>query len=206
MSGTIKYSVVIFKKEIMLMSNTFGFEGVADFFSSALRINEFGSILPIAIFVGISERIAYYFFGLDSMEFIALIVLFILEIITGIWASKTKYKEYKEFLSKNKEKLSKIELCEMLDNIEKYRFSSGRLKRAGAVMGFWLIIIFIIWQFTTNDRHPTLAVIFNTLHFIFLSYIIGIYLVSVIENIAVISKKKDKFTPLSIIKRILKLD
>lgn len=195
MTGSIIYVHATIRREMLFIANSFGFENARDFLMSAFRYHDFGLVLPIMVGVGIIEGFVYMLFGLKFMELIALGVLFIFEIISGIWASRVQYNNYKALLKKDKGKLTFIEKCELRDKIDKYRFSSSKLKRAGAVMGFWLIILFVIWQFTFHNG--TVSTLFNTAHLIFVSYIVSIYVVSVIENGIVISGNKEKFLPLS---------
>jgi hypothetical protein len=182
--------------------NPFGFEGMKDFFSSAFRYNELEVTFPVTLIIGSINFYVFNYFGIQFMEMIALIVLFILEIISGIWASNVNFIEYKNKLDKNRANLSEAECCELQYKIDKYKFSSSKLKRAGAVMGFWLIILFIVHQFSLDSK-GTVSTVFNNAHFVFLSYIISIYIVSVIENAMVISGTKDKYLPLkNVIKNI----
>ena len=173
----------------------FGFEGLNDFFSSSLRYNDLEIITPLTIFLVSLKLLIFDWFGIQYMEMVALIVLFILEIFSGIWASSVNYQKHISEYEKKKDVLSESDCCELKFKIEKYKFSSTKLKRAGAVMGFWLIIIFIIHQFSL-DAKGTISAIFDTAHFIFLSYMISIYIVSVIENGITISGNREKYLPL----------
>lgn len=181
------------KQETRFMFNSFGFDSMCEFANSAFRIRELHLIAPLALTMALLDGILHYVFGLEAMMFMALVALFVLEIISGIWASKIKYKYYINILSKEKGTMNSEELTLVLKKVERYKFSSSKLKRAGVVMGFWLIILAIIWQFTHFDHSTILSTIFNTLHIIFVSYIIGVYLVSVVENVAVMSGKQSKF-------------
>ena len=179
---------------VMFFLTSFGFNGAGDFLTSTFRTNDFPVILPVMAGITVIQNAIFYLFGIEYMELIALIFLFVLEIVSGIWASSVLYRKYNLFYEKNKQKMNAIELCEMKEKIERYRFSSTKLKRAGTVMGFWLIILFIIWQFAKHEG--MISYIFNTAHHIFMTYIVSIYIVSVIENAIKISGSEKKFLPL----------
>ena len=92
------------KKEMRFMVNSFGFDSLLDFLTTAFRTSQFNLIAIVAFTLGVVNQAVHYIFGLETGLFIALIVLFIVEIISGIWASRIRYLGYTDLLKKKAKK------------------------------------------------------------------------------------------------------
>ena len=192
-------------KILILVVNSFGFNSICEFLNTSLRYTHLKITIPIAMFITLVSETLHEVFGLTGPLFYALLTLFILELISGVWASRVKLRAYKDML-KNPD-LAEGERLNCMCRVRQYSFSSRRFSRAGAVMGFWLIIIYILWQFAHFENSEVLSAIFYSIHVLFISYIVGIYLISVLENIIALSKNGSDFKLLrGIFDRLVKPD
>lgn len=155
----------------------FGFNCKYEFMGSMVHTQVLTLTLPIA---GISSIIESYF-GLQGLTVLSFVLLITLELISGICASKV-----------NKEKIS-----------------SRRFSRFGFKLFVWVTLLFILnslrLEYSTYDTTigKTSYLLFNWLHSTVFIYVNLEYLISVLENLGVISGKK-KGTLISAIKNKLK--
>lgn len=145
----------------------FGFEDLSDFSSSLLHSKLMLFTLPLA---GLSSIIENYF-GLQSLTIFAFVLLVTLELITGLTATK----------------------------ISKIKIESKKFGRFGLKVLVWLSLMFIINSFKLEflgheDSLGTIAYsLLNWLHSTLFIYVCLEYLISVLENMAVISGKKNSY-------------
>lgn len=153
----------MFRKFFSYLVSNFGFEDVSDFNSSLLHTKMMMLTIPLA---GLSAFVEHYF-GLQSLTIIAFIVLITLELLTGLTAAKIS---------------GKI--------IESKKFS-----RFGLKIFVWLSLLFIINSLKLEysgheDSLGSLASgLFTWLHGTLFIYINIEYVISILENLGVISGK-----------------
>lgn len=143
----------------------FGFNDISDFSSSLLHTKLALITIPLA---GISSVVQNYF-GLQSLTIFSFVLLVSLELITGLTAAK----------------------------VGKVKIESKKFGRFGLKILVWLSLIFIINSFKVefygykdtfgNMAHGLLSWLHGTLFI----YVCFEYLISVLENMAVISGKKN---------------
>jgi hypothetical protein len=142
----------------------FGFSDCSDFLNSFLHFNLMNVTLPI---VGISAFIEKYF-GLEHLTIMSFGLLMILELVTGLMASK----------------------------IKKVKIESKKFGRFGLKVLVWFSLIFItnslsIEYKSHKDVIGSMAhAMFNWVHTFLFIYINMEYLISILENLGVITGNK----------------
>jgi phage-related holin len=104
-------------------------------------------------------------FGLDSTAFVALLLVFVAEMVSGIAASR----------------------------VRKEPFSSMRLSRFSLKVACYMVLIFVSYSMFQNFEHhknETEAVAFDWMHIFLIVQIVFENMISVLENVEVISGKK----------------
>ena len=166
-----------FMKNLMnYVCNTFGFSDFSnDFLNSLIHFKFLLFTLPSSVIIfGFVEKI----FGISSAIFISFIALAVLELITGLTASR----------------------------IKKIKWESKKIGRFGLKILVWLTLIGVAHSFVLGyEKLEGLqnVLIFNAFHWmhgIIVTYVAGEYFISVIENLSVISGKSNNKL-LSAIKR-----
>lgn len=155
--------------------NNFGFSNESDFLNSFLHTNLISVTLPI---VGISSIVEKYF-GLEHLTMISFSLLIFLELLTGLLSSK----------------------------VRGIKIESRKFGRFGLKVLVWLSLIFIINSLRLEYKSHTDTIgvlgytIFNWLHTFLFIYINMEYLISVLENLGVITgNKKGNNTMIKLIK------
>lgn len=153
----------------------FGFTNSSDFVCSFLHINLLTITLPLA---GISVGIEKYF-GLEYLTIISFGLLIFLELVTGLLSSK----------------------------VRKVKIESKKFSRFGLKVLIWFSLIFITKSLMMEYKQYTDTVgvlaysMFNWLHTFIFIYINMEYLISVLENLGVITgNKKGSDTLIKVIK------
>jgi len=103
-------------------------------------------------------------FGLDDTAFIALLVVFVTELISGITASR----------------------------IRKEQFSSLKLSRFTLKVACYLVLIFVTYAFSVsfeNHKDFCASVLFDWMHIFLVVQIVFENIISILENVSVISGK-----------------
>jgi hypothetical protein len=150
--------------------NNFGFTNCSDFHDSIIHSNLITLTLPL---VGISSIFEKYF-GLEHLTIISFGVLIFLELLTGLLSSK----------------------------VRGVKIESKKFSRFGLKVLVWLSLIFITNSLKTEyksytDVAGTIAyTMFNWLHTFLFIYINMEYLISVLENLGVITGNKKQTTNL----------
>jgi len=144
----------------------FGFDCTTDFNNSLIHSNFLMITIPVAAFSSMIEN----FLGLQGLTVLAFVVLVILELITGIVASKNRG-----------------------EKIVSHKFS-----RFGLKVFVWLSLLFITNSLKLEyEGHKDLLSIttlgiFTWLHDALFVYVTMEYLISVFENINSLTKTKSK--------------
>ena len=156
----------------------FGFSNCSDFYGSILHPNFMLITLPIT---GLSAALEKYF-GLEHLTIISFTLLIFLELITGLISSK----------------------------VRNVKIESKKFGRFGLKVLVWLSLIFITnsLKLEYEQYKDTAGVIANTmftwLHTFLFIYINMEYLISILENLGVITgNKKESSNLIKIIKNKL---
>lgn len=148
--------------------NSFGFSCTNDFSGSIVHANLLSITLPLAGISAILESLM----GLHSLTIIAFVVLVILELITGIAASRSRG-----------------------EKIVSHKFS-----RFGLKVFVWMSLLFVTNSMRLEyDGHKDLLSVLSTgffswLHGALFVYITIEYLISVLENLGSLTNEKNKKT------------
>jgi len=142
-----------------LLVQTFGFKDKMDYVHSLTHIKLLALTIPIA---GISAFVETYF-GMRLVTIIAFLVLMTLELVSGLFASV----------------------------LLKKKIESKKLSRFGFKVATWMILFFVINSIRLQFKEdgPLIATVFDWIFNVILSYVALEYLVSVLENYAVITGK-----------------
>jgi len=157
--------------------NNFGFHGVDDFYSSTIHHNLTILTIPIALIASVIQNLT----GLQYLTLLSFGVLVLMEFITGIYASKIK-------------------------NVP---IESKRFSRFGLKLMVWVSLIFIInalkleYKGKTDITGLMANALFSWLHSSLYIYINLEYLISILENLEVISGNDAATSKLSLIKKKL---
>lgn len=155
----------------------FGYHGVEDFYSSTIHHNLTILTIPIALCAAVVEHLT----GLHYLTLVSFGVLILMEFITGISASKIK-------------------------NIP---IESKRFSRFGLKLLVWVSLIFIIntikeeYHGKTDITGLMAYALFSWLHGALYVYVNLEYLISVLENLEVISGSDSATSKLTLIKKKL---
>ena len=146
------------------MVTHFGFVDKQDFMHSFIHLKLLQITIPVAAISAFFEQ----YFGLKALTIFAFVLLLTIELLSGFWASKIKHGTL--------------------------AIASNPLKRFGFKLLAWLIMIFILNSFKLQweDTNLVIYTAFDWLYSLMIIYISFEYLISVIENIEVISGKSDK--------------
>lgn len=106
--------------------------------------------------------------GLRGITALLLLILLITELATGILAAKSR--------------------CE--------KIHSKPLQRFALKILCYGVLLSTFWQLSIDYKASFETYIYSQIHSFLLMYIIGVYAVSVVENIACICKERDKLKPL----------
>lgn len=153
-------------KIVHLVVSNFGFTCVNDFMSSTIHNKLLIITLPLAAISSIVETL----FGLHNFTIISFVVLVTMELLTGLLASKVKGIE-----------------------IESHKFG-----RFGLKILVWLSLLYIanslkLEYIEVKNNFSVLASgLFTWLHGTLFIYITMEYFISVLENMAIITGKKNK--------------
>jgi hypothetical protein len=153
------------KSVINYFVKNFGFNDFSDFSSSFIRWDFLTLTIPVAL---ISSVVNTYF-GLSLLTLFAFVSLLVVELVTGITASKFKG----------------------------HRIESRRFSRFGLKLFVWLIFFFIVQSMKQQyvDSNKLAFKLYDWLHDTVMIYVTMEYLISVLENISVISgDSKNKLT------------
>jgi PAS domain S-box-containing protein len=138
----------------------FGFDNNADFSASLLHVKLLFLTIPVALISSFIEN----YFGLQAVTLIAFITLIILELVTGISASRKR-------------------------NIP---IQSKKFSRFGFKLGIWFTIFFILQTMKLQYKdNAVIGGIYGWLHSSIFIYVTLEYLISVIENVSVITGEKN---------------
>jgi PAS domain S-box-containing protein len=138
----------------------FGFDNSSDFASSILHIKLLFLTIPAAVLSSFIEN----YFGLQAVTLVAFVVLIILELVTGISASRKR-------------------------NIP---IQSKKFSRFGFKLGIWFTIFFILQTMKLQYKdNSLLGGIYGWLHSSIFIYVTLEYLISVVENVSVITGDKN---------------
>jgi len=148
----------------------FGFSNCSDFYGSILHPNFMLFTLPIA---GLSSLFEKYF-GLEHLTIISFVVLIFLELITGLLSSK----------------------------VRGVKIESKKFGRFGLKILVWLSLIFITnslkleYKSYTDAAGVVAYTMFNWLHTLLFIYINMEYLISVLENLGIVTGNKKETSSL----------
>lgn len=144
----------------------FGFSCTTDFNGSIVHANLLAITIPFAAISSVLEN----FMGLHGLTVISFIFLILLELITGLAASRSRG-----------------------EKLESHKFS-----RFGLKVFVWMILIFITNSLRLEyDGHKDLLSLlangfFSWLHSTLFIYVTLEYLISVLENLGSLTKEKNK--------------
>jgi hypothetical protein len=152
------------RKILNYLVTNFGFDSNLEFTNSLIHKNLIVFSLPLAT----TSSIIQTFFGLESLTITAFVVLVTLELVTGLTASKLTHTP----------------------------IVSDKFGRFGLKLGVWLILMFVLnslkLQYKDVGGFDTIAnLLFTWLHGVLFIYVNLEYLISVLENLAVISGKNN---------------
>ena len=165
------------KKELTSILEGFDFESISDLSHSLLPSMKYNTWIMTVLFSFLTSCINQIF-GLDVMAITALLIVMLVELYSGIYAS----------------------------HINKVPFSSKRLSRFTLKFACYLVLIAVPHLFGESYRqnnNSTGAIVFEGLHVFLVTQIVLENIISVLENIAVIQGKpkaywidklKEKFT------------
>jgi len=143
---------------------TFAYNGWPDLASSLMPSTKYEWLTPFSLSFSSFTVLVQIFFGFDALAFIALLVVMLAELSSGIIASRYR----------------------------KEPFSSMKLSRFSFKVAYYLVLIFVTnsmansYMATNQDLAST---IFHWLHIFLTVQIVLENIVSILENVAVISGK-----------------
>lgn len=148
-------------KLISLFTSAFGYSSNTEFSDSLIHKTAFAITIPLA---GISALIEHYI-GINFITLIAFIVLLLLELITGLTASKKKG----------------------------IKIESKKFSRFGLKIFVWISLFFIANSLKLQYKEESVIVysIFEWLHSGLMIFASLEYLISVLENLSVITGQKN---------------
>lgn len=139
------------------------FYTVSEFFTSLFPSVKF-ELLNILVITSSIATIAEKLLGVDFVAISALLVMMVLELATGIWASL----------------------------IRKEDISSKRLSRFAIKVACYMVIMVVPYVFSTSYGErgvKSAALVFEWIHVFLVVHIVQEYLVSILENLACIQGK-----------------
>ena len=135
-----------------------GFCNAYDLYNSLVRPT---SALQISTFAVTASTIEYIF-GLKLFAFTALVILLIVELLTGLFAAKVRGR----------------------------RLTSRRMQRFGIMLLIWCTLLMVMNAFIDQYRGEGGEAVFRYLHTLVVFYILGVYTKSVLENAETIWKHR----------------
>jgi phage-related holin len=121
-------------------------------------------LLNVLLLTSSMVTIAEQLLGVDSVAILALLVMMVFELATGIWAS----------------------------SIRKEQFSSKRLSRFAIKVACYMVIMVVPYVFYSSYQERgvnSAAMVFEWIHVFLVIHIVQEYLVSILENLACIQGK-----------------
>lgn len=152
------------KKVINYVVSNFGFDDVSDFTNSLVHKNTMLLSIPFAGLSSIIETV----FGLQGLTILAFVVLVTLELVTGLYASKVRGEA----------------------------IVSNKFGRFGLKVFVWITLLFVLNSLKKEYHDSGLFngmanALFTWLHGTLFIYINLEYLISVLENLGVITGKNN---------------
>jgi len=147
------------KKILTYLTNHFGFSDLNDFYTSLIHTNLLQITIPLGLLAAIIEK----FFGIYPLTLISFGILILLELVTGLLASRKKG----------------------------LKIESKKFSRFGLKFGVWVTVFFIVQSLKLQYKDDSEVVygFYSWLHTFILGYVNMEYLISVLENISVITGK-----------------
>lgn len=143
---------------------TFAYNGWSDLASSLMPSTKYEWLTPLSLSFSSLMVLIQILFGFDALAFIALLVVMMAELSSGIIASRYR----------------------------KEPFSSMKLSRFSFKVAYYLILIFVTNSMANSYKatdQELAATIFHWLHIFLTVQIVLENIVSILENVAVISGK-----------------
>jgi phage-related holin len=143
-----------------LLINNFGFENMNEFYNSFIHTKILHITIPLTFLTSFFDAL----FGLNILTVLAFIILLVLELLTGLVASK----------------------------IKNVKIESRKFSRFGIKLLTWLLLLFITNTFKIQYENETEYFYYRWLNSFVFMFVTTEYLISVLENISVISGKSYK--------------
>lgn len=144
--------------------NSFGYESLSDFTDSLFPSLKYVSMTILTLSLSGVGTAIFRIFGIDALAFVAMFVVFIFELVSGLIRAKKSHEQ----------------------------FSSMKLSRFSFKLAYYLLIIAIsyLMQRSFENHGNTLASeVFHWMHVFFVVQIVLENIVSISENLAVITGK-----------------
>jgi len=143
------------------VTNHFGFEDYTDFSNSLIHYNLLRITIPLGLCTGLVE----HFLGIYPTTLISFGSLIVLELLTGLMASRTRGQ----------------------------KIQSKKFSRFGLKFGVWVTVFFIVHSLKMQyvGVSDFVAGFYGWIHTFILGYVNMEYLISVLENISVITGKNN---------------
>ena len=139
----------------------FGFCNYNDFIESFAKVK----IMPLLVMLVAPVSYCMQYFGLSDVAFGTLLILFALELVTGILKSL----------------------------IKKQKIRSRPAARWGFKVLVWTFFIFMFRSFSSSYCDSWTGEVYSYMNVFTVMYVIGVYSVSIWENMVVISNNKREF-------------
>ncbi len=139
----------------------FGFSSTKSLLESLLAPQYKYMLISISTLASIGES----FFGLSNVSLILLVILIILELITGLWASKVRGR----------------------------KIVSKRFQRFGLKFMIYFFFIIVFHRLKEEPSLESTSWIYKYMHSFFIMYFVGVHLKSIAENYGRITGKKSEF-------------
>ena len=144
----------------------FGYCSLGEFGQSLLRIELAKPLIMFSVSLTFFSEACIHFLGLEFPSVAILVMLLVVELFTGIAASMKKGT----------------------------KITSKRLQRFGLKIFIYFFLLVVFKTFQNQYDGKFLANIYSAIHSFIVLYVIGVYSVSVLENVSVIiSGKKTEF-------------
>ncbi|TZF81814.1 phage holin family protein [Pedobacter sp. BS3] len=151
------------KNYFVRLLQTFDYSSILEFVQSLAPSSKY-KLTTASLFISTTAPVIDRLFGLDTYAFCALIVVFLAELVSGIWAS----------------------------HIRGEVLSSMKLSRFTFKCAYYLILIAVPYLLSTSftaHGKDVAAALFDWLHIFFVAQITLENMVSILENLSVISGK-----------------
>jgi uncharacterized membrane protein len=147
---------------------TFDYHSLTEFRNSLAPSGKYGITTQLLI-ITFSWTAVDKIFGLDQAGFLAMLVIFVTELVSGLWAA----------------------------SIKKETFSSVKLSRFSLKVACYLVLIGVSYSmYNSFKKHDEwlAAVSFNWLHIALVTHVVFENSISILENLAIINgRDKDAF-------------